>query len=117
MQNTIYHRDVQRKSKKLPGVNLAYLCAFLCISLWCNTINAQPNTDNQYARPLKEVLNDVQKKYGVTIRFADSMVANKKVTYADWKYRPDVEVTLEAILAPLELKVKKDGDKKYKLSV
>ena len=35
------------------------------------------------------------------------MVANKKVTYAGWKYRPDVEVTLESILTPIELKVKK----------
>ena len=91
----------------------------LCVSvfLWQFSLHAQPNTDNQYTKPLKEVLNDVQKKYGVTIKYADSMVANKKVTYADWKYRPDVEVTLESILTPLELKVKKEGDKKYKLSV
>jgi sugar phosphate isomerase/epimerase/dienelactone hydrolase len=78
---------------------------------------AQLNTDKQFSKPLKQVLNDVQKKYGITIKFADSMVANKMVTYADWKYRPDVEKTLESILTPLELKVKKDGDKKYKLSV
>ena len=45
------------------------------------------------------------------------MVANKKVTYAGWKYRTDVEVTLESILTPIELKSKKEGDKKYKLSV
>lgn len=112
----IFHRVTQRNTK-LHGVNFVFLCVFLCVSLWYNPINAQPNTDNQYAKPLKEVLNDIQKKYGVSIKFADSMVANKKVTYADWKYRPDVEVTLENILKPLELKVKKDGDKKYKLSV
>lgn len=90
-----------------------------CISvfLWQPSLYAQPNSDNQFAKPLKVVLNDVQKKYGVTIKFADSMVANKKVTYADWKYRPDVDVTLESLLTPLELKVKKEGDKKYKLSV
>jgi sugar phosphate isomerase/epimerase/dienelactone hydrolase len=90
------------------------LCAF--VSLWFNVFS-QPNTDNQFSKPLKEVLNDVQKKYGVTIKYVDSMVANKNVTYADWKYRPDVEVTLESILTPLELKVKKEGEKKYKLSV
>ncbi len=92
------------------------LCIFLCASLCHNPLHAQLSSDNQFAKPLKEVLNDVQKKYGVTIKFADSMVANKKVTYADWKYRPDVEVTLDNILKPLEMKVKKDGDKKYKLS-
>lgn len=89
------------------------LCALL--SLWFNA-SAQLNTDNQYSKPLKEVLNDVQKKYGITIKYADSMVVNKRVTYADWKYRPDVEVTLDNILKPLELKVKKEKDKQYKLS-
>jgi sugar phosphate isomerase/epimerase/dienelactone hydrolase len=90
------------------------LCVF--VSLWFNS-SAQLNTDNQYSKPLKEVLNDVQKKYGVVIKFVDSMVKGKTVTYAEWKYRPDVEVTLDNILKPLELKVKKEKDKQYKLSV
>jgi sugar phosphate isomerase/epimerase/dienelactone hydrolase len=85
------------------------------VSSWFNS-SAQLNTDNQYSKPLKEVLNDVQKKYGVTIKFVDSMVKNKMVTYAEWKYRPDVEVTLDNILKPLELKVKKEKEKQYKLS-
>ncbi len=87
----------------------------LCL-LYFNSLFSQPNTENQFSKPLKEVLNDVQKKYGVTIKYVDSMVINKKVTYADWKYRTDVEVTLDNILKPLELKVKKEGEKKYKLS-
>jgi sugar phosphate isomerase/epimerase/dienelactone hydrolase len=91
---------------------------FFCVfaSSW-QIATAQLNTDNQYSKPLKEVLNDVQKKYGITIKFVDSMVKNKTVTYAEWKYRPDVEVTLDNILKPLELKVKKEKDKQYKLSV
>lgn len=93
---------------------LFLLCAF--VSLW-QPVNAQLNTDNQFSKPLKEVLNDIQKKYGVTIKYTDSMVLNKKVTYAEWKYRPDVEVTLDNILKPLELKVKKEKEKQYKLSV
>ncbi len=80
-------------------------------------LHAQPNSDNLYARPLKEVLIEVQKKYGITIKFADSMVAKKMVNYAEWKYRPDVEQTLDNILRPFELKVKKEKDKQYKLSV
>ncbi len=99
---------------KAPFRGLGVLCA--SVLLWQSSLHAQANNDNQFAKPLKEVLNDIQKKYNVTIKFADSMVANKKVTYAGWKYRPDVELTLESILTPLELKVKKEGDKKYKLS-
>jgi len=103
---------------KHPNLNtgkifFVLLCVF--VSLW-QTTSAQLNTDNQYSKPLKEVLNDVQKKYGVTIKFVDSMVKGKTVTYAEWKYRPDVEVTLDNILKPLELKVKKEKDKQYKLS-
>jgi sugar phosphate isomerase/epimerase/dienelactone hydrolase len=92
------------------------LLPFLTFYFLLFTCCAQPNTDNQYTKPLKEVLTDIQKKYGIIIKYADSMVANKKVTYAEWKYRPDVEVTLDNILKPLELKVKKEKDKQYKLS-
>jgi hypothetical protein len=53
---------------------------------------AQPNTDNQYTKPLKEVLSDIQ-KYGVSIRYDENMVTNKIVTYAEWKYRPGIEET------------------------
>jgi hypothetical protein len=88
----------------------------ICMVLQISVVAGQQNADNKYTRPLKEVLQDVQKKYGVAIKFVDSMVAGKIVTYADWKYRNDVEQTLDNILKPLELKVKKEGDKKYKLS-
>ncbi len=77
---------------------------------------AQLNSDYQYSRPLREVLNDVQERYGITIKYADSMVDGKTVKYADWKYRDDAETTLENILSPLEMKVKKDKEKVYKLS-
>lgn len=89
----------------------------ICMLLQWQLVHAQQNADTKYTKPLKEVLQDVQKKYGVAIKFVDSMVAGKLVTYADWKYRNDVEQTLDYILKPLELKVKKEGDKKYKLSV
>lgn len=78
--------------------------------------NAQLNTDNAYRKPLKEVLQDIQKKFGVKIKFDNSMVADKWVTYADWRYRPDVETTLDNVLKPLDMKVKKSNDKEYSLS-
>ncbi|UYQ95539.1 TIM barrel protein [Chitinophaga horti] len=73
------------------------------------------NSDNAYRKPLKQVLTEIEKKYSVKVRYADSMVADKWVNYPDWKYRPDAEVTLNAILQPLEMKVKKDGNQ-YKIS-
>jgi sugar phosphate isomerase/epimerase/dienelactone hydrolase len=76
---------------------------------------AQPNTDNQYTKPLKEVLSDVEKRYGIKINYADSMVTNKTIAYADWRYRNDAEETMDNILRPLDMKVKKEKDKVYKL--
>lgn len=116
IRTSIFHNIIVASQSFRRSVLRAafFFCAF--VSLW-QTTNAQLNTDNQYSKPLKEVLNDVQKKYGVVIKFVDSMVKGKTVTYAEWKYRPDVEVTLDNILKPLELKVKKEKDKQYKLSV
>ena len=79
-------------------------------------VHAQLNTDNAYAKPLKEVLADIEKRYGVQIRYPDSMVANKIVPYAEWRYRNDAETTLDNVLRPLDMKVKKEKDKVYKLS-
>ncbi|HEV8282921.1 MAG TPA: DUF4974 domain-containing protein [Chitinophagaceae bacterium] len=86
------------------------------VSLLLTNLHAQQNTDNNYRKPLKEVLADIEKKYGVQVKYADSMVANKTVAYADWRYRNDVETTLDNVLSPLDMKVKKEKDKVYKLS-
>jgi len=98
-----------------PAFLYMLLFCFLCF-LQSNTIQGQLNTDNQYTKPLKEVLTDIQKRYGITIKYADSMVINKMVNYADWRYRNDVETTLDNVLRPLDMKVKKEKDKVYKLS-
>lgn len=84
--------------------------------LVCNTIDAQQDTDHSYARPLKDVIADVEKKYSVRIKFTEDMVTGKIVNYADWRYRNDVEATLDNILRPLDMKVKKEKEGVYKLS-
>jgi hypothetical protein len=62
------------------------------------------------------VLLAIQKKYSVTIKFDEPLVAGKWVNYADWRYRIDLEETLENVLKPLDMKVKKEKDRVYKLS-
>ena len=73
------------------------------------------NSDDAYAKPLKQVISEVEKRYHIRIKHTDAMVADKKVTYADWRYRPDAETTLERILSPLDLIAKKESDSVYKL--
>ena len=80
-------------------------------------VAAFQNSDAGFKRQLKEVLAAIENKYGVKIKYVDSMVANKWVNYADWRFRSDAETTLDNVLKPLDLKVKKEKDKVYKLSV
>lgn len=91
---------------------------FLCVlvSSWFNPLQAQLNTENNYRKALIEVLNDIQKRYGVQIKFDEKLVADKFVNYADWRYRIDVEVTLDNILSPLDMVAKKEKEKVYKVS-
>ncbi|MFV0605241.1 MAG: alpha/beta hydrolase family protein [Niabella sp.] len=90
----------------------------LLLVILCNffSVFAQQDTDHKYQRLLKDVLTDIQKQYGVTIRYDEKVVEGKILTYANWRLRPDVEETLKNVLAPFDLKIKPDGDKKYKIS-
>lgn len=81
------------------------------------TATAQQNSDEAYRRSLKEVLDTVQARFNVTIKYTDSLVANKWVSYADWRFRSGFEETVDNILKPLDLKLKKDKERVYKLSV
>ncbi len=83
-------------------------CLF-CLSLFAQT------SDDQFRKPLKQVLADVQQRYGISIRYPEDLVQNKWVTYADWRYKPDVEKTLANILASQDLNFAKEGEKKYKI--
>lgn len=77
---------------------------------------AQSNSDSAYAQPLKEVLKDIEHHYGVTVRADEKLVSGKILNYARWRYRADVDETLRNVLAPFDLKVKQEGEKKYKVS-
>jgi sugar phosphate isomerase/epimerase len=75
---------------------------------------AQTSDDN-FKRPLKEVLSDIQKRYDVSIRYSEDLVKDRWITFAGWRYRPDLEKTLSNILASQDITFTKEGDKKYKL--
>ena len=76
---------------------------------------AQQNSDARYQKPLKQVLSEIEQRFKVKIKYSDSMVLNKTVSYADWRYRTDADATLESILSPFDMKVNKEGATTYKL--
>jgi hypothetical protein len=73
------------------------------------------NSDDQFKEPLKEVISDIEKRFDVHIRYPEDLVKDRWVTYAKWRYRPDLEKTLSNVLASQDITFTKEGDKKYKL--
>lgn len=89
-------------------------CLFFLLMIVALHVAAQ-TSDDKFRQPLKEVLQEVEKRYGVTFRYPDSVVKDKWVTYAQWRFRPDVEKTLTSILSSVDVHFTRDGTKRYKL--
>lgn len=69
-----------------------------------------------YKKPLKEVLNDIEKKYKIKLQYSESLVKDVDVMYPTWRYRSGIEETLTNILMPLDMIFEKTGDGVYKVS-
>jgi dienelactone hydrolase len=95
--------------KKLIGILIT------CFALLFYTAGAQQTTDGLYKKSLKEVLDEIQDRYHVKIKYTDAQVRDKWVNYAEWRFRSDVDTTLANVLTPLDLKVNKEGPGRYKL--
>lgn len=76
---------------------------------------AQQTSDNAYTKPLADVLHEAEQRFNISIRYPDSLVKNKMLTYADWRFRADVDETLSNILTPLDLVATKTDSGKYKI--
>ena len=87
----------------------------IVLSICCLSLSAQQTTDNQYRKPLVDVLKEIESRFGVQIKFSAPQVKDKWVNYANWRFRPDLNETLLNVLMPLDLKVNKEKDKVYKL--
>ncbi|SDT16734.1 Acetyl xylan esterase (AXE1) [Mucilaginibacter mallensis] len=88
------------------------LLSFMLLPLM---IWAQQDTDHDYRRSLKDVLDEIQTRYHVKIKYTDDQVKDKYVNYADWRFRNTVDETLANVLAPVDMKVNKTGPSSYKL--
>ncbi len=73
------------------------------------------NSDNEYKKPLKQVLTEIQDKFHVKVKYDEKMVKDLVVPYADWRYKPTAAKTLAAVLAPLDMKVNEEGPGVFKL--
>jgi hypothetical protein len=82
----------------------------------CAHEHKNQSSDSLYKRPLQEVLMDVQRQFGIRLKFSPDMVDGRVLTYADWRIRPySVEQTLANVLAPFDMKVVKEAEGVYKV--
>jgi hypothetical protein len=87
-----------------------------CILLGCNLAFGQTNSsDNDYKKPLKQVLTEIQDRFKVKIKYSEDMVKDRVVPYADWRYKATAAKTLASVLAPLDMKVNEEGPNAFKL--
>lgn len=96
------------------GFTKRLLFSIFFFSLSMMLVKAQ-NSDDKYPKSLKDVLLQIQERYHVTIKFNDKQVEGKTVDYAQWRFRPNVDETLDNILKPLDMKVNKEKEGVYKL--
>ncbi len=94
---------------------LKQLAVIWLIATGSLTLHAQQNTDNLYRKPLVEVIKEIEKRFGVQIKYSEPQVKDKWVNYAYWRFRTNVDETLTNVLMPLDMKVNKEKDKVYKL--
>jgi hypothetical protein len=72
-------------------------------------------SDDAFRKPLKEVIADIESNFKVRIRYPEELVTGKWVTYAGWRFRPDVEQTLANVLGSQDITFAKEGEGRYKL--
>lgn len=77
---------------------------------------AQTQTyETAFARPLNEVLADIQQRFGIRLKY-DIDTVGKVLPYADFRIRPySVEESLTNVLSPFDYKFVKQGADMYKL--
>lgn len=88
---------------------------WICIFLLTGVSAFAQNSDDQYRKPLKEVLENIEKRFKVTLQYTPEMVKDKYVNYAEWRFRGDAEQTLKNVLLPLDMKADKSGEVRYKV--
>ncbi|MEJ5995017.1 DUF4974 domain-containing protein [Pedobacter sp. Du54] len=101
--------------RKYNQAMLKRLILVFVILLLKITLHAQQNTDKLYRKPLVDVIKEIERRFGVQIKYSEPQVKDKWVNYASWRFRTTVDETLTNVLMPLDMKVNKEKDKVYKL--
>lgn len=70
---------------------------------------AAQSADEGLNEPLKQVLTEIQARFHVVIKYDESLVQGQVVSFAQWRFRPDVDKTMNNILTPLDISFPKSN--------
>ena len=93
----------------MKKINLVITFLLLSFALFAQT------SDSKFRKPLKDVITEIETRFQIHIRYPESLVKDRWVTYAEWRFRPDAEKTMSNIFASQDITFTKEGEKKYKL--
>lgn len=93
---------------KLSGI-------LLLAALASGSAIGQNTFENQYRRPLGEVLDEISQRFNVKIKY-NVDTTGLQLPYADTRIRPySVEETFANVLAPFDMKAQKQNEKSFKI--
>jgi len=90
------------------------IVCLISVLLFTSTLLAQTVEEN-YRKPLKAVITQIETRFHVKINCDEKLIADRSVNYAQWRFKDEVEATLLAVLAPLDLVFSKTGEGVYKI--
>ncbi|MDP4274810.1 MAG: acetylxylan esterase [Bacteroidota bacterium] len=91
------------------------LFALTCLLLFSTGLFAQ-TADEQYKKPLKELLDEIQTGFKVKLKYPEDLVKDKILNYAEWRIRSyNLEQTLTNILSPFDMSFTKEYENVYKI--
>jgi len=88
---------------------------YLIFALFVANLGSAQTVEENYRKPLKEVLTQIENRFQVKLSFDEKLIAGRTVNYAQWRFKDDLESTLQAVLVPLDLVFTKNGEQSYKI--
>ena len=89
---------------------------FVFCLVFANWLSSSAQTsDDMFKEPLKDVIAKIEKQFNVKIRYPEDLVKGRFVTYAGWRFRPQLEQTLTNVLSSQDITFAKEGENRYKL--
>ncbi|MDR2804624.1 MAG: acetylxylan esterase [Dysgonamonadaceae bacterium] len=77
-----------------------------------NVAQDRQTADSAYTRPLKAVLTDIEKRFGIQLKYDAKLIDGKQLKYADWRIKPwSAEESLHAVLSPFDYTFVMDNGK------